>query len=149
MRKKQNIYMAKKTLNSAAKAALAEAEALTAADNALANANQEWEEKASQVKEEANVLAEAVNAMDKPFEEKPFIPRKKDQPLFDEIHALVEAQNEMDEGWAKANHIDFSRPKEENETLAGVLVDKIEEEHSRLEEERFKDDVVANMEEQL
>ena len=151
MRNKHKIHMSKKSiseLNRAALSARAQAEMIAAMGNGEADARQELDEKADEVLTQARALTEAVNALDHRAEEE-FVPAKDEQMLFDEVNAVVTAENHVDEGMEKARQDILDLFNEHPANLQTAIDEKIQEEYNRQEEENFRNYVLADMEKQL
>lgn len=129
---------------------LSEAQGFVAAANVIENLEDSWKDQADTIREEAVILAKAQNAMDDAIEGKPFKPSKETEKLFDDINAIVEAQNDLDNGQEKGDpHLkkmidERFEPDEWNPET--VIDEKIKEEQDRQVSEDLKDEIADALE---
>lgn len=129
-----------------------EARIFTEEANSVVDADRAISEQADEVVQQARVLAQAQSAADSALEDKPFVPKKDQEELFDEIRASVEAANAMDDGFERASrralkHLDEKdRPDEWNPET--VIDEKIKEEQTESASEDLEDELVNGLEDE-
>lgn len=123
-----------------------EIEAFVQAQSVLDNMNEKLEAQAKTIRQQADILAAAQNAIDDASVEKPWTPPADEKDLFDQVHAFVQAANALDAGTLQA-HVrgekdwkDEDRLDEDNPET--VIDEKIKEEQRRRVQDDLKNEIV-------
>lgn len=150
LQKEKKMTSKSQSLKTIAKNTVEEVRIFTEEANAVVDEERALEQTAKNVDDQARVLAQAQNALDNAAEEKPFVPSREEEGLFDEVRALVEAANAMDSGWEKAEH-EHLRHLDEAGRLdewnpEAVIDEKIKEEQDKEVSSTLKDELAEELE---
>lgn len=129
---------------------LSEVEGFVETASVLENLEQSWNEQAEDIKEQARILVKAQDAVDEAAIGKPFKPSRETEKLFADIDSLVEAQNDIDNGFSKADPEVIRHIQEENEAdewnPETVIDEKIKEEQDETVSQDLRDEIVQGLE---
>ncbi len=121
------------------------------ADEALLEVDKAWKNRAKDVLDQATVLTQAASAMDNATDEDVFVPDPQFNELYDEVDAVVQAENDVFNGDLKGNRWLKKDWKESNEPLdtdpEAVIGEKIKEEQSETDQRMLTDEIATEMEE--
>lgn len=119
------------------------------ADEALLEVDKAWKNRAKDVLDQATVLTQAASAMDNATDEDVFVPDPQFNELYDEVDAVVQAENDVFNGDLKGNRWLKKDWKESNEPLdtdpEAVIGEKIKEEQSETDQRMLTDEIATEM----